>query len=445
MDTTALEALCAFRHQVYITLGCRRDALFEMMDAVLTAPHIASPVYLSQELHFRRKWGSVYDALRAGTLAGAADEDLLGTYPLAPDLPIYAVDVTVWPRCDAETSPGRGFYYHAYRHSNGQPIVAGWAYQWVAQIHLHHDSWTAPMRVQRLEPLANVNTAACAQIQALLKQRPSTGSCPIFAVDAGYDPIQLAQGLAGVTVSIIARLRAGRCFYLDPDPTQAAATGRPRRHGRKFSCADPASWWLPTAEYHEQSSAYGAVRVRSWADLHAQPQNHEQRGTRQPRPLIRGTLLLLEVERLPKQTRSPEPMWLWWWGPSPPDLSQVWRIYLARFTLEHTFRFFKQTLGWTTPRVRHPAQADRWTWLLLLAYTQLRLAHALVTDARLPWQKPLPPSKRTPGRVRRAFSQLLTIVGTPVQLPKPCGRSPGRPKGQRSPPAQRFPAIQKSG
>ena len=416
-----------------------------MMDAVLTAPHIASPVYLSQELHFRRKWGSVYDALRAGTLAGAADEDLLGNYPLAPDLPIYAVDVTVWPRCDAETSPGRGFYYHSYRQSNGQPIVAGWAYQWVAQIHLHHDSWTAPMRVQRLEPLANVNSTACAQIQALLKQRPSTGTCPIFAVDAGYDPVQLAQGLAGVTVSIIARLRAGRCFYLDPDPTQAAATGRPRRHGRKFSCADPASWWLPTAEYHEQSSAYGAVRVRSWADLHAQPQNHEQRGTRRPRPLIRGTLLLLEVERLPKQTRSPEPMWLWWWGSSPPDLSLVWRIYLARFTLEHTFRFFKQTLGWTTPRVRHPAQADRWTWLLLLAYTQLRLAHSLVTDARLPWQKPLLPSKLTPGRVRRAFSQVLAIVGTPVQLPKPCGRSPGRPKGQRSPPAQRFPAIQKSG
>jgi hypothetical protein len=192
MDTTALEALSAFRHQVYTTLGCRRDALFEMMDAVLTAPHIASPVYLSQELHFRRKWGSVYDALRAGTLAGAADEDLLGNYPLAPDLPIYAVDVMVWPRCDAETSPGRGFYYHWYRHSNGQPIVAGWAYQWVAQIHLRHDSWTAPMRVQRLEPLANVNSTACAQIQALLKQRPSTGTCPIFAVDAGYDPVQLA-------------------------------------------------------------------------------------------------------------------------------------------------------------------------------------------------------------------------------------------------------------
>jgi hypothetical protein len=31
----------------------------------------------------------------------------------------------------------------------------------------------------------------------------------------------------------------------------------------------------------------------------------------------------------------------------------------------------------TTPRVRHPEQADRWTWLVVAAFTQLRLARAL--------------------------------------------------------------------
>jgi hypothetical protein len=425
-------------------MGCRRDALFEMMDAVLTAPHVTAPVYLSQELPFRRKWGSVYDALQAGTLAGAACEDLLGNYPLESGLPLYAVDVTVWPRCDAETSPERGFYHHAYRHSHGQPIVAGWAYQWVAHIHLQHDSWTAPIRVRRLEPLENVNRAASEQIRSLLSQRVPTDATPIFVFDAGYDPTQLAAALAGVSVGLLVRLRAGRCFYRDPDPEQAAATGRPRRHGAKIACADPSSWGVPTAQYEEETTAYGAVRVQSWANLHAQTQNHAQRGTRRLRPLIQGTLILLEVERLPKQTRHPEPMWLGWWGPAPPDLSQIWRCYLARFTLEHTFRFFKQTLGWTTARVRHPAQADRWTWLLLLAYTQLRLARRLVPDQRLPWQKPLSPHHLTPGRVRRAFSHLLATVGTPVNLPKPGGRSPGRPTGQRSPPAKRFPAIQRS-
>jgi hypothetical protein len=36
--------------------------------------------------------------------------------------------------------------------------------------------------------------------------------------------------------------------------------------------------------------------------------------------------------------------------------------------VEHTIHFCKQTLGWI-PRVRHPEQADRWTWLVLAAYT----------------------------------------------------------------------------
>jgi len=34
-------------------------------------------------------------------------------------------------------------------------------------------------------------------------------------------------------------------------------------------------------------------------------------------------------------------------------------------------RFLKQSMGWTMPRVRHPEQADRWSWLVVTSYTQL--------------------------------------------------------------------------
>jgi len=57
-----------------------------------------------------------------------------------------------------------------------------------------------------------------------------------------------------------------------------------------------------------------------------------------------------------------------------PDLDPRWRAYVRRFDLEHTLRFCKQTLGWTMPRVRHPEQADRWTWLVVAASTQWRRA-----------------------------------------------------------------------
>ena len=98
-------------------------------------------------------------------------------------------------------------------------------------------------------------------------------------------------------------------------------------------------------------------------------------------------------------------------------------------------------LNWTVPRVRHPEQADRWTWLVVLAYSQLRLARPAVADQRLPWEKPLAERKLTPYRVRRAFSSLLRHLPPLAKLPKPCGRSPGRPKGRRSKPAKRVPAV----
>ena len=107
----------------------------------------------------------------------------------------------------------------------------------------------------------------------------------------------------------------------------------------------------------------------------------------------------------------------------------LWQAYLRRFDLEHTFRFFKQTLGWDAPLLRDPAAADRWTWLIIAAYTQLRLAAALAADLRLPWQKPQPPGTLTPARTRRGFRCVRDTVATPAAPPKPGKPGPGRPKG----------------
>jgi hypothetical protein len=137
---------------------------------------------------------------------------------------------------------------------------------------------------------------------------------------------------------------------------------------------------------------------------------------------------------------------LGWHGPADlpvPDLDRAWRAYVRRFDLEHTFRFLKQTLNWTLPRGRHPEQADRWTWLVVLASTQLRLARPLVADKRWPGERPLPAERLTPARVRRAFSALLPTLGSPAKAPQPCARSPGRPKASAPAAlrAPRYPAV----
>jgi hypothetical protein len=447
MDSSAqpLDSLRAFRDSLYRCFERRADALFELTDALLTAGPAPSPPHLSLAAVHRRGWGSLYAALSMGRADEAGLQDLLSGHPLEGGEsgcpPVYAVDVSVWPRCDAEASPERGYYYHPSRHSAGQPIVAGWAYQLVAQLGFDRDSWVAPVDARRVRPTQDTDEAAAAQVRALLGRLPEPEAMPIFVFDAGYDPVKLQRALEGCPARILVRLHSNRVFYAAPEEVEPRPVGRPRRHGKRFDLKDPASWPEPTREHRCESDDYGSVRVRCWAGLHPKTRRIGERYGCKRAPVVRGTVVLVEVGKLPRQTRKPKKLWLWWSGASEADLDLLWKAYCRRFDLEHTIRFMKQTLGWTTPRVRHPEQADRWTWLVLAAYAQLRLARAIVADARLPWERPQRPRRLTPTRVLRGFATLLAVVGTPAKPPKPCGRSPGRPKGSRSGPAKRHPAL----
>jgi hypothetical protein len=441
--TSPLVRLGAFRDQLHACFPRRADALMDLGDALLCAETFPSLPHLSLEPAHRRGWGSTYAALASGRVQVERLRDLLADCLPDADPLVFAVDVTTWPRCDAECSPQRGYYYHPSRHSAGQPIIAGWAFQWIAQVSFDRDSWTAPVDAHRLHPLDDTDQTAAVQIRALLGRLPSGGSVPLFVFDSGYDSAQLTLDLAEAPVAVLVRLRSDRCFYADPPPRASGSTGRPRRHGAKFAFGDPATWPVPTTTYVATDDQYGTVTVQAWAGLHPKQQRHPGHGTRGPRPIVRGTIIRVVVERVPARTRPPKVLWLWWAGPGPLDLDQAWRAYTRRFDLEHTVRFCKQTLGWTIPRPRHPAQADRWTWLVLAGYTQLRLARAAVADRRLPWERPRPQLRLSPYRVRRGFPRLLCALGSPAAAPKPSGSSPGRPKGCSSGPATRYPAIKK--
>jgi hypothetical protein len=96
------------------------------------------------------------------------------------------------------------------------------------------------------------------------------------------------------------------------------------------------------------------------------------------------------------------------------------------------FRFLKQHLGWTRPKLRDPAAADRWTWLVIAAYAQLHLARDLAADIRLPWQRPCPPGRLTPARVRRGYRRIRQTLPVPASAPKPARPGPGRPAGSKN-------------
>ena len=110
-EDQAWEWLAGFRGELYRCLARRRDALFEVADAVLCRPgRVGMLAELSLEPACRRGHGAVYDALNCGDVRVARLRWALAAVPLPawPDGRIrLAVDVSNWLRPDAATSPAR--------------------------------------------------------------------------------------------------------------------------------------------------------------------------------------------------------------------------------------------------------------------------------------------------------------------------------------------------
>ncbi|CAM5575873.1 hypothetical protein SPURM210S_07603 [Streptomyces purpurascens] len=242
-------------------------------------------------------------------------------------------------------------------------------------------------------------------------------------------------------VEVLSRLRSDRVFRLPAPPRAEGTIGRPVKHGGEFHFADTDTWPDADVATLTDTSRYGMASTNGWDRLHP-------RLTRRAAwldydgdlPVWEGTLIRLVVDHLPSDS-DPKPLWLWSSrvGASSSRVDRLWQMFLCRFDLDHTFRFFKQTLGWTVPRLRDPRAADRWTWLMIAAYTQLRLARHLTADLRRPWERPAPAGQLTPARVRRGFRNLRAKTTRPAGAPKPTTAGPGRPPGSKNRrPANRY-------
>ncbi len=109
-QSTAEQLLRAFWQAVYETLGRRKDALFELLEAAVVSPGPATLVQLSLTEVFRRQWASASTALAAGPVFPARSRTLI--HSRLDDRPVrwrpvWAGDGTTWPRPAAKTSPER--------------------------------------------------------------------------------------------------------------------------------------------------------------------------------------------------------------------------------------------------------------------------------------------------------------------------------------------------
>lgn len=442
---SAVGDLVRFRQEFYECLPARADALFELSDAVLcTDGPVRSLVGLSLAPEHRRGHGALYDAVNHGRIDVARLRRALAGQELpraADGRLVLAVDVSPWLRPDGASCPDRSFCHTYGRARTEHRMIPGWPYSLVAALETGRTSWTALLDAVRLVPGADVAAVTTAQIREVVHRLIDVGQwCegdpPILVVlDAGYDAPRLAHLLADLPVQILGRMRSDRVLRrATPPRVYDPLGGRPAKHGGEFAFGDPDSWGTEQAVTTTDTRLYGTATAQAWDRLHPRlTRRSAWVDHTEPLPIIAGTVIRLQVEHLPSGGVN-KPVWLWFSGidATEADVDRCWQAFLRRFDIEHTFRLLKQTLGWTTPKLRNPAAADRWTWIILTVHAQLHLARHLATDLRHPWETPRPPSRLTPARVRRGFRNIRAKTPSPAHAPKPSHPGPGRPPGTRN-------------
>ncbi|GDY57389.1 hypothetical protein SVIO_080120 [Streptomyces violaceusniger] len=389
-----------FRGEFYECLTTRRDELFELVDAVLCADGaVKSPVDLTLVPEHRRGHGAMYGGLNHGRIDVGRLRTVLAGLPL-PRFDggrlVLAVDVSPWLRSDAPCSAERLFCHVYGRAKTASQFIPGWPYSFVALLEPGATSWTAILDAVRLGPADDATAITAAQLRGVVERLIAAGQWQagdpniLIVSDAGYDVTRLAWVLRDLPVELVGRVRSDRVLRLPKPPRMRGVNGRPPKHGPEFRFTKPETWPEPAITTVNDTTNYGKAETQAWDRVH-------------PRLTHRSSWLDHEGE-----------------------------LPLVEGTLEHTFRFAKQTLGWTTPKLRTPEAADRWTWILIVAHAQLRLARPLAADLRRPWEKPTVPDRLTPARVRRGFRNIRAHLACPARVPKPRGAGPGRPPGAKN-------------
>ena len=429
--TVALKHLVDFRIGVYASFTFRRDALFELVDALLLCPVIRSAVEVSQSPIFRRRFASVYDALTNGkivpgllrqALVAAEPEDALTVAGYA----VYALDTTIAPRPDAKTVPDRSKVYSA---EQGKAIP-GHQFSWLGRVVASGQSWFAPREVVRVPTRSTPNEIGADQVRRLIAD-PTPRRPKAVVADSHYAQPHFLRAFVGrgAEVVVLVRLASNRVLFGPPRPP-SGQRGRPPVHGAKLTLRTPRA-----PDRHETIRLVGQhVRVSAWCDQHLRAL-----------PALVGLVARVEFLKADGTPRYRRPLWLFWSGSSEIALSDLVTMYLLRFMIEHFFRFAKQRLGLLAAHLGDLAAIETWVQVIMIAYSQLLLARSLVQPTYRPWDPTArqdPNLPLTPGQVLAAWRIFSPTLDTSAAAPGPAGKAPGRAPGDEPRPRERHPVTQ---
>jgi hypothetical protein len=405
------------------------------VDALLSETQAQSFPQLSQSPFFQRKWPSLYEAFEDGLINTERLRKTFVKYVLLAHegkRVVVGIDATPIPRPFSQTSADRTTMpMHNIPHSTPKKSTAltfGWKYSTVMVLPEKPSSWTAIVDQKRISSDKTDIQVAFEQLQQLV---PLFSTRLLVLLDRGYDCNWLWCRCSGLPIDLLARLKGNRCFY-KPAPAHTGKSGQPRKDGAKLKLSDPSTQSYPDHIWDGTDAKEHPVRICWWEHMHV----------KEARWL---DLTIIQVSRphACNSERDPRISWFVYQGQDPQEgLAQIALMYGLRFSQEHGYRFDKQALLWTEPRLRTPEQFDRWSQIVAIVHNLIALAREFIAPELHPWENKQ--REPTPQQVRRGLAKFLPQLGTPASPPKPRGNPKGRKKGAVVRKATRFPIVRKT-
>jgi DDE superfamily endonuclease len=429
-----LNTLKEFRHATYACFKQAGDALFNSLDALSSETAAHSFPELSLSPLFERKWASLYEAFEDGRIDGERLRQVFLQFaPLksAGQHVFVGVDTSNLYRPEAQTGADRTLVPVANQPPQAHVVSPGWVISSVVLLPEEAGQGTFVLDTRRVPSCGLATQVAASQLQTVVHLLVDRGLRPVIIGDRWYACAPFLARMAEVAASCLVRVKCNRVLYRVAPARQPGQRGASRKDGARFQCRDATTHGQPDASWEDTDPSGKRVEVRCWNQLHLRTARE-----------IEVSVIQVIRHGASDRPRDPKVSWFVWKGDEPAPLAEISPTYRLRYSHEHGFRLDKQVLLWDEPRLRTPAQTERWTQIVACAHNQLVLARPLVEGSYRPWETRR--SVLTLAQVRRAMPAFLMQLGTPARPPQPRGKAPGRPKGFHPRQATRYPVVRKT-
>ncbi len=441
--TLAITQLKSFRNAIYSCFPKRKDAIFDLLDALTSHAHqCKSVIELSQANSYQRQYSSITDAIADGL--PFADWDAIQTlvYQSSPQQNqpkrhCFVLDCTPNPRPFAHKLDDRTITHAPNPAPGNKPICVGHQYSVLAlypgaEAAMKH--WLVPLSAKRVSSSEKGNEMGMKQLLSTLEQLELTEELNVSVADSlyGTQNCRTTASQADHLVHIF-RLNSRRNVFCSPGPSVPTTAGRHKEFGDKVILQDESTYpncdEESTASWITSKGRSLQVTMKCWDDMLL-------RGSRTFRSSQHPiTVIQIKVKDENNKALFKRPLLLAVCGKRRKEvrLEEAYHYYRQRYDIEHFFRFGKNKLlmsAYQTPDVGHE---ENWWQLCLLAYAQLKLSSSMVSMLPKPWERYLPEyqehrqgSIATPAQTQRGFARVLSEIGSPAvgctARGKPCGR-----------------------